>query len=105
MITKTNNKHITTYNPNVVNSEITHWDKQEDWSVGDIINVTIKEWNGYKYYVTKAKMKLKQFINYDNRPEGLIPNQEKSYSITQEKLVPNRYIWKVEWIVNNHSFF
>ena len=79
--------------------------KQENWSVGDMVNVTIKEWNGSKYYFTKAKMKLKEFMDYDNRPESLIPNQEKSYSITQKKFVPNRYIWRVEWIVNNHSFF
>jgi len=103
MTTKT--KNITTYNPNVVNSEITRWDKQEDWNVGDTINVNIKEWNGHKYYHTKAKMKLKEFIDYDNRPEGLIPSDEKSFSITQKKLVPNRYVWRVEWIVNNHSFF
>ena len=43
MITKSQTKQITTYNPNVVNSEITRWDKQEDWNVGDTINVNIKE--------------------------------------------------------------
>ena len=98
-------KKVTTYNPNVVNSEITRWDKQEDWGVGDIVDVTIKQWNGYKYYFTKAKMKLKEFIDYDSRPESFIPTEEKSFSITQKKLVPNRYIWRVEWIVNTHSFF
>jgi len=104
---KTKNKQVTTYHPDVVNRNITRWDLKdhENWSEGDIINVTIKEWSGHRYFISKIKMKLKRFIGVDDRPSGLIPNSEKAWSNTQKKLVPNRYIWEVEWIVNKHSFF
>ena len=35
---------------------------------GDIINVTIKEWSGHRYFISKAKMKLKRFIHFSQHP-------------------------------------
>ena len=101
------NKKATTYNPNIIDNVITRWNEndQKDWKIGDLVDVTIKEWNGYKYYINKATMKLIEGMTYDPRPDGIIPREEKAWSNTQKKLVPNRYLWKVEWVVNEHSFF
>ena len=73
------NKKAITYNPNIIDNIITRWNEndQKDWKIGDLVDVTIKEWNGYKYYINKATMKLIDGMTYDPRPDGIIPMEEK----------------------------
>ncbi len=92
---------IISWNVDKFNSDITIYraDKAEanilKNNIGKIVNVKVHNPKTPKA-VSIFPIKVNKDLGYDGTHESMIPDDQKNWSKKQKKLVPNRFIFKVE---------
>ena len=92
---------ITSWDYKKFNSKMTNYraDKLEanilKNNIGKIVNVKVHNPKAPKA-VSIFPIKVNKYLDYDGTHESMIPDDQKNWSKKQKKLVPSRFIFKVE---------
>ena len=65
-------------------------------NIGKEVPVSIAQYDGSKYRWSEIKIVPMRFLQYDNRHENFIPEDEKAFSKKHKKMVPNRFSWEIQ---------
>ena len=65
-------------------------------NVGKVVNVKVHDIEFPKAGPSTFPIKVLKYLGYDDTHESMIPESDKCWSKKQRKLVPNRYIFRVE---------